>query len=42
MNASVKNKLRGTAYFADVSTAVNIWRVTATMKTQLLNAILEK
>ena len=28
--------------FADVSTAVNKWIVTATMKTQLINAVLEK
>ena len=42
INASAKNRLRGTANFADVSAAVNIWIVTATMKTQLINAILEK
>ena len=42
LNASAKNRLQGIMNFADVSVAVNRWIVTASMKTQLINAVLEK
>ena len=42
LNASAKNRLQGIMNFADVSVAVNRWIVTASMKAQLINAVLEK
>ena len=42
LNASTKNRLQGIMNFADVSVAVNRWIVTASMKAQLINAVLEK
>ena len=42
IDVSTKNSLRGIMNFVDISTAVNRWIVTASMKTQLINAILEK
>ena len=42
INASVKNRLWGIMHFADVATAVNRWIITASMKTQLINTVLEK
>ena len=42
INVSTKNRLQGIMNFADVSTAVNRWIVTASMKTQLINSVLVK
>ena len=42
INVSTKNRLQGIMNFADVSTAVNRWIVTASMKTQLINSVLDK
>ena len=42
LNASTKNRLQGIMNFADVSVAVNRWIVTASMKAQLIHAVLEK
>ena len=42
INVSTKNRLQGIMNFANVSTAVNRWIVTASMKTQLINSVLDK
>ena len=41
INAHAKNRLKGIMQFADVSSAVNRWLVTSSMKTKLTNALQE-
>ena len=41
INANAKNSLKGIMAFADISTAVNRWIVTASMKSKKLNAVLD-
>ena len=40
-NANAKNQLKGIMALADISTAVNQWMVTASMKSKTLNAVLD-
>ena len=41
INANAKNSLKGIMAFADISTAVNRWIVTTSMKSKILNAVLD-
>ena len=41
INADAKNRLKGIMKYADVSTAVNRWTVTNSMKSELVNRLLE-
>ena len=41
INANPKSRLKGIMAFADISTAVNRWRVTASVKCEMLNAVLD-
>ena len=41
INENAKSRLEGIMAFADISTAVNRWIVTASMKSKILNAVLD-
>ena len=41
IDANAKSRLKGIMAFADISTAVNRWIVTASMKSKILNAFLD-
>ena len=41
INANAKNSLKGIMAFADISTAVNRWIVTTSMKSKILNTVLD-
>ena len=41
INAEAKNRLKGIMKYADVATAVNRWSITSSMKTELVNNMLE-
>ena len=41
INTNAKNSLKGIMAFADISTAVNRWIVTTSMKSKILNAVLD-
>ena len=41
INANEKSWLKGIMAFAEISTAVNRWIVTASMKSKILNAVLD-
>ena len=41
INSNAKSRLKGIMAFADISTAVNRWIVTASMKSKILNAVLD-
>ena len=41
INAEAKNHLKGIMAFADINSAVNIWQVTGSMKTQIIKSLLE-
>ena len=41
INADAKNRLKGIMKYADVATAVNRWAITNSMKTELVNSLLE-
>ena len=41
INAEAKNRLKGIIAFADVNTAVNRWLITSSMRTQIVNRVLD-
>ena len=41
INENEKSRLEGIMAFADISTAVNRWIVTTSMKSKILNAVLD-
>ena len=41
INAEAKSRLKGIVSFADVPTAVNRWIVTGSMRSQIVNSLLE-
>ena len=41
MNVEAKSRLKGFVAFADISTAVNRWIVTGSMRSQIVNSLLE-
>ena len=41
INANPKSRLKGIMAFSDISTAVNRWIVTASVKGKMLNAVLD-
>lgn len=41
INAEAKSRLKGVVAFADISTAVNRWIVTGSMRSQIVNSLLE-
>ena len=41
INAEAKNRLKGVIAFADVNTAVNRWLVTSSMRTEIVNRVLD-
>ena len=41
INADAKNRLKGIMKYADVTTAVNRWAITTSMKTEFVNSLLE-
>ena len=41
INAEAKNHLKGIMAFADINSAVNIWQVTGSMKTQIIKSLPE-
>ena len=41
ISANAKSRLKGIMVFADISTAVNRWIVTASMKSKILNVVLD-
>ena len=41
INANAKSRLKGVMAFPEISTVVNRWTVTASMKSKILNAVLD-
>ena len=41
ISANAESRLKGIMAFADISTAVNRWIVTASIKSKILNAVLD-